>query len=170
MNETFTPESDASAPSTFAPVSMRTFCFLISRAQALAISSSSSGRIWSSASSSTTSVPSRPSADAISVPDAPAPITHSRDGCSLSSHMPAVSRMRLPNWRSRIGFATEPHASTTRSVSISVPSNWPPIFTLPSSVTEPKPSIRSILFFLNSIPTPPVSVLTTLSRCLAAPE
>src|SRR5215217_9471052 len=25
---------------------------------------------------------------------------------------------------------------------ISVPSNWPPIFTLPSSVTEAKPSIR----------------------------
>ena len=37
------------------------------------------------------------------------------------------------------------------SASISVPSNWPPIFTLPSSVTEPKPSITSILFFLNSI-------------------
>ena len=37
------------------------------------------------------------------------------------------------------------------SASISVPSNWPPIFTLPSSVTEPKPSIKSILFFLNSI-------------------
>ena len=166
---TDTDESEASTPSTFAPVSMRTFCFATSRAQALAISGSSSGRIWSSASSSTTSVPSRPSAEAISVPEAPAPITHRRLGCSFSSHMPAVSRIRLPNWRSRIGLATEPQARITRSVWISVPSNWPPIFTLPSSVTEPKPSIRSISFFLKSPATPPVSVLITLSRCLTAP-
>ena len=166
---TFTPSSEASAPSTLAPVSMRTFCFLISRAQAFAISGSSSGRIWSSASSSVTSVPSRPSAEAISVPDAPAPITHSFFGCSFSSHIAAVSRMRLPNWRSRIGLGTEPTARITRSVSISVPSNWPPIFTLASSVTEPKPSIRSTLFFSSSMPTPLVSVLITLSRCFVAP-
>ena len=83
-----------------------------------------------SASSSSTSVPSRPSAEAISVPEAPAPITHSRLGCSFRSHMPAVSRMRLPNRRSRIGFGTDPVARTTRSALISVPSNWPPIFTL----------------------------------------
>ena len=148
---------------------MRTFCFLISRATAFEISSSSSGRICGSASSSSTSVPSRPKADAISVPDAPAPITHSRDGCSSNSHIADVSRMRFPNFRSRIGFATEPHASTTRSVSISVPSNWPPILTLPSSVTEPKPSIRSMPFFLKRPATPPVSVLMTLSRCFVAP-
>ncbi len=166
---TDTDESEASTFSTFAPVSMRTFCFLISRAQALAISGSSSGRIWSSASSRSTSVPSRPRAEAISVPDAPAPITHRRPGCSFSSHMPAVSRMRLPNWRSRIGLATDPVASTTRSAFISVPSNWPPIFTLPSSVTEPNPSIRSMPFFLNRPATPLVSVLITLSRCLVAP-
>ncbi len=72
--------------------------------------------------------------------------------------------MRPPNERPRIGFAAVPQASTTRSVWISVPSNWPPIFTLPSSVTEPKPSIRSTLFFLSSIATPLVSVFTTLSR------
>ena len=69
-----------------------------------------------------------------------------------------------------MGLATEPQARITRSVWISVPSNWPPIFTLASSVTEPKPSIRSILFFSSSIATPLVSVLTTLSRCLVAPE
>ena len=149
---------------------MRTFCFLISRAAARAMSSSSSGRIWSRASSSTTSVPSRPSADAISVPDAPAPITHSFEGSSLSSHIPAVSSTRPPNERSSSGLATDPVARITRSVWISVPSNCPPIFTLPSSVTDPKPSIRSILFFLNSPATPPVSVLITLSRCLTAPE
>ena len=84
--------------------------------------------------------------------------------------MAAVSRMRLPNCRSRIGLATDPVARITRSVSISVPSNWPPILTLPSSVTEPKPSIRSILFLSKSMPTPLVRVLTTLSRCLVAPE
>ena len=141
MKDTFTPSSETSAPSTFAPVSIRTFCFLISRAAAFAMSTSSSGRIWSSASSSVTSVPSRPNAEAISVPDAPAPITHSFFGCSFRSHMPAVSRMRLPNFRSRIGLGTEPTARITWSVSISVPSNWPPIFTLASSVTEPKPSM-----------------------------
>ena len=103
------------------------------------------------------------------MPDAPAPITHSFFGCSFRSHIAAVSRMRLPNFRSRSGLGTEPTARITRSVWISVPSNWPPIFTLPSSVTEPKPSIRSILFFSNSIPTPLVSVLMTLSRCFVAP-
>ena len=103
------------------------------------------------------------------MPEAPAPITHSFFGCSFRSHIPAVSSTRLPNFRSRIGFGTEPTARITRSVSISVPSNWPPIFTLASSVTEPKPSIRSILFFSNSIPTPLVSVLMTLSRCFVAP-
>ena len=77
--------------------------------------------------------------------------------------------MRLPNWRSRIGFGTEPTARITRSVSISVPSNWPPIFTLASSVTEPKPSMKSILFLSNSMLTPLVSVLITLSRCFVAP-
>ena len=83
--------------------------------------------------------------------------------------MPEVSRMRLPNWRSRIGLATDPVASTTCPALISVPSNWPPIFTFASSVTEPKPSIRSMPFFLNSPATPLVSVLITLSRCLVAP-
>ena len=77
--------------------------------------------------------------------------------------------MRLPNLRSSSGFAIEPVARITRSAWISVPSNWPPILTLASSVTEPNPSIRSILFFSKSIPTPPVSVLITLSRCLVAP-
>ena len=141
MKDTETLESDAEAPSTFAPVSMRTFCFLISRAHALAMSASSKGRICGSASSSTTSVPKRPNAEAISVPDAPAPMMHSREGCSSRSHIPAVSRIRGPNWRSSSGLATEPQARITRSASISVPSNWPPIFTLASSVTEPKPSM-----------------------------
>ena len=86
-------------------------------------------------------VPSRPRAEPISTPEAPQPTMHSFFGCSFRSHMPAVSSTRLPNCRSRIGFGTEPTARITRSVSISVPSNWPPIFTLASSVTEPKPSM-----------------------------
>ena len=38
------------------------------------------------------------------------------------------------------------------------------------SVTEAKPSIRSILFLSNSIETPLVRVFTTLSRCFVAPS
>ena len=37
------------------------------------------------------------------------------------------------------------------------------------SVTEPKPSIRSTLFFSSSMPTPLVRILITLSRCFVAP-
>jgi hypothetical protein len=81
----------------------------------------------------------------------------------------SVPSTRPPNWSPRIGLATEPVAMMTLPASISVPSNWPPILTLPSSVTEPWPSIRSILFFLNRPETPPVRVLMTLSRCLATP-
>ena len=69
-----------------------------------------------------------------------------------------------------MGLGTEPVAITTVPASISVPSHWPPIFTLPSSVTEPCPSMYSILFFLKSPLTPPVSVFTTFSRCLETPE
>ena len=61
------------------------------------MSASSSGRICGSASSSTISVPSRANAEATSVPDAPAPITASRFGCSLSSQVAAVSSTRPPN-------------------------------------------------------------------------
>ena len=164
-----TPSPVCSTPSTFAPVTICTFCLAISRAQALAMSLSSSGRIWSSASSRITSVPSRPKADATSVPEAPAPITASRLGCSDVSHMPAVSTIGPPNSSPATGRGTDPHASTTVPASISVPSKEPPTFTLPSSVTEPRPSIRSMPFFSNSIATPPVSVLMTLSRCLVAP-
>ena len=148
---------------------MFTFCLAISLAHARAISFSSRGRIWSSASSRITSVPRRPKADATSVPDAPAPITASRLGWSAVSHIPAVSTIRPPNWRSPTGRGIEPQARITEPASISEPSNEPPTFTLASSVTEPKPSIRSILFFSNSIDTPPVSVLITLSRCFLAP-
>ena len=69
-----------------------------------------------------------------------------------------------------MGLAIDPQARITRSVWISVPSNCPPIFTLASSVTEAKPSIRSMPFFLNSPATPLVRVLITLSRCLTAPS
>ena len=89
--------SPASAPSTFASVTISMFCFFSSRAACRAISSSSSGRICGSASSRTTSVPIRPNALAISVPDAPAPITASRFGCSPRCQQAAVSRMRSPN-------------------------------------------------------------------------
>ena len=153
----------------FASVTIFTFCFAISRAHARAMSLSSSGRICGSASNRWTSVPSRPNAEATSVPDAPAPTTASFAGCSSSAHIVSVDRTRLPNWRPRIGLGTEPQASTTLSVSITVPSNWPPIFTFASSSIEPNPSITSTLFFLSSPATPPVSFLTTSSRWLVTP-
>jgi hypothetical protein len=69
-----------------------------------------------------------------------------------------------------IGLGIEPQARTTRSVSSSSPSFWAPMRTLASSVSAPKPSTSSILFFSNSIETPPVRVFTTLSRCFVAPS
>ena len=102
---------------------MFTFCLAISRAAARAMSLSSSGRICGSASNSVTSVPSRPNALATSLPDAPAPITASRLGCSSRPHIVSVERTRLPNWRPSNGLGTDPHARITWPASISVPSN-----------------------------------------------
>ena len=49
---------------------------------------------------------------------------------------------RPPNCVPGIGFGTEPVARITHFVaSISLPSKFPPTFTLPSSVTDPKPSM-----------------------------
>ncbi len=59
---------------------------------------------------------------------------------------------------------TDPVAMMTILAAISVPSNWPPTRTLPSSVTDACPSMTSILFFLKRPATPPVSVETTFSR------
>ena len=67
-------------------------------------------------------------------------------------------------------MATEPVARTTLPASISWPSKEPPTLTLPSSVSEPWPWIVSMPFFSNSIATPEVRILMTLSRCAVAPE
>ena len=72
--------------------------------------------------------------------------------------------MRPPNSVPGSGLGTEPVARMTVFASISVPSKLPPTLTLPSSVTEPWPSMYSILFFLNRPATPPVSVEMTFSR------
>ena len=72
--------------------------------------------------------------------------------------------MRPPNCVPGSGLGTEPVARMTVLASISVPSKLPPTFTLPSSVTEPWPSMYSILFFLKRPATPPVSVLMTFCR------
>ena len=58
-------------------------------------------------------VPSRAYAQAISVPDAPAPITAIDAGSSLSAHASSVPITLPPNSRPGIGFLTEPVASTT---------------------------------------------------------
>ena len=103
-----------------------------SEATTFAISASSSGRIWSSISISTTSVPKRPNAEAISAPEAPAPITASRAGCSFSVHIPSVSSTRPSKLVPGIGSDTEPVARTTFSASTS----------LPSTATRPLPGQR----------------------------
>ena len=69
-----------------------------------------------------------------------------------------------PNCVPGSGFFTEPVARMTNFAAISVPSKLPPTLTLPSSVTEPWPSMTSMPFFFMSPATPPVSVLTTFLR------
>ena len=58
------------------------------------------------------------------------------------------------------GLGIEPVAITT----VLACSTWSFTRTLPSSVSEPSPSITSTLFFFIRPPTPPVSVLITLRR------
>jgi hypothetical protein len=82
----------------------------------------------------------------------------------LSAHASSVPITRPPNCVPGIGLGIEPVASTTVLASMTVPSKLPPTFTLPSSVSEPKPSMRSILFFLKRPPTPPTSVEMTFAR------
>ena len=70
-------------------------------------------------------------------------------GSSSSAHAPSVPITRPPNCVPGIGFGTEPVARMTHFVaSISVPSKLPPTLTLPSSVTEPKPSMYVDLVLL----------------------
>ena len=65
-----------------------------------------------------------------------------RPGSSSSAHAPSVPITRPPNCVPGIGFGTEPVAMIRHFVaSISVPSKFPPTFTLPSLVTAPKPSM-----------------------------
>src|ERR1044071_5990840 len=158
----------SSPPCTFStsvPVLTEMFCLASERPTTLEMSASSVGSTRSSASNSSTSVPMRPYADAISAPDAPAPTTAILPGSDSNAHASSVPITRPPNCVAGIGFGTEPVASTTQVLaSITLPSKFPPTLTLPPSVTEPKPSIRSILFFLNSPPTPPTRVEMTLPR------
>ena len=99
------------------------------------------------------------------MPDAPAPTTAIFCGSSSNAHASSVPTMRPPNSVPGIGFGIEPVARITHFVaSISVPSKLPPTFTLPSLVSDPKPSMYSTLFLRNSPDTPPVSVEITLRR------
>ena len=118
------------------------FCLASARPATLEMSASSVGSTRSSASKSSTSVPSRPYAEAISAPEAPAPTTAILPGSSGSAHASSVPITRPPNCVPGIGFGTEPVARITHLVaSISVPSKLPPTLTLPSAVTDPKPSM-----------------------------
>ena len=117
-----------------------------------------------------TSEPSRAYADAISVPDAPAPTTASVAGSSVSAHASSVPMTRPPKWVPGSGFFTEPVARITNFAPYSVPSKLPPTLTLPSSVTTPWPSMTSMAFFLKRPLTPPVSVLMTFLRRAPTPS
>ncbi len=115
------------------------FCLASVRPAILEMSASSVGSTRSSASNSRTSLPSRPYAEAISAPDAPAPTTARRPGSESSAQAPSVLMTRPPNSVPGIGLGTEPVASTTHFVaSIASPSRT---WTLPSAVTEAKPSM-----------------------------
>ena len=81
-------------------------------------------------------------------------------GSSSSAHASSVPITRPPNWAPGIGRLTEPVASTIVLAEIS----WPPTVSVPSPVSVASPSIRSILFFLSSPATPPVSVEITFLR------
>jgi hypothetical protein len=102
----------------------------------------------------------RPYADAISAPDAPAPITAIVSGSCSSAHASSVPITRPPKLVPGTGFGIEPVAITT----VFACSSWSPTRTLPSGVSEPSPSITSTPFFFIRPPTPPVSVLITLRR------
>ena len=141
-NENVTLSSEAWTFSTLVPVWMVMFCLASARPAILEMSASSVGSTRSSISNSRTSVPRRPYAEAISVPDAPAPTTAIFAGSSSSAHASSVPITRPPNWVPGIGLGIDPVASTTHLVaSISVPSKFPPTLTLPSAVTDPKPSM-----------------------------
>ena len=118
-----------------------------------------------SASSSTTSVPSRPNADG----DLGAGRARADHGEPLGLLLERPARRRVehavaelePEQRLGDRAGGEDHLAGLDLVAVEAAADR----TLPSSVSEPWPSIRSILFFLKSPATPPVSVLITLSRC-----
>ena len=94
------------------------------------------------------------------MPDAPAPMTASVCGSSSSAHASSVPITRPPKVVPGTGLGTEPVASTTVLASYSVS----PTRTFASAVSDPTPSITSMLFFFIRPPTPPVRVLITLRR------
>ena len=83
------------------------------RSTSLEMSASSVGSTRSTASSSSTSLPRRANAEAISVPEAPQPTTARRAGTSASAHASSVPITRPPNSTPGIDRGTDPVASTT---------------------------------------------------------
>ena len=136
------------------------FCFESARPATFEMSASSVGSTRSSASNSSTCVPMRPYAEAISAPDAPAPITAMRLGSSSSAHASSVPITRPPKLVPGTGLGIEPVAITTFLAS----NSWSPTLTFPAGVSDATPSITSTWFFFIRPPTPPVSVLITLRR------
>ena len=97
------------------------------------------------------------------MPDAPAPTTTIVLGSSVqrprllgADHAAAELRAR-----DRLLDRAGGEDDALRRVDLVAVEVAEPTLTLPSPVTAPWPSMTSISFFLNSPPTPPVSVLTT---------
>ncbi len=130
------------------------------------MSASSVGSRRSSASSSSTSLPSRANAEAISAPDAPAPTTARRAGTSGSAHASSVPITRPPNSTPGIGRGIEPVAriDAARGDFHRLGVERVDQHVAVGRQRARSPSITSMPSFLNSPPTPEVSVETTFSR------
>ena len=152
-------------PVTRAPSRISMPWLLIALAASLAIWSSAAARKSGNASSTVTSDPSRRQTLPSSRPITPAPMTPSRLGTSLNSSAPLLSTMRSPSvLATGMLMGSEPVAMMMFSaLTVCWLPSWAVMATLPSPSSSAEPSMRVILFFLNSPAMPPVSCLTILS-------
>ena len=136
-----------------------------SRRASLARRRSKPGRKSGSASSTTTSAPSRAHTLPSSSPITPAPITPSRDGTSEKAKAPVESTMRSPSTGAGgMSMGTEPGASTTcRACNVRPSPAWGEKATRFSVSSCPCPASASTPLPANSVPMPPVSCATTAS-------
>ena len=147
-----------------------TFCLPISRAAARAMSLSSSGRICGSASSRCTSVPSRPNA---MPPRCRTRRRRSRRAAGLLVEAPTSSRWRARACRTAGRAAASAPSRVARTTVAGLDLGAVELAADPhvAVVGDRRRSPRSRRSCSSSAasPTPPVSFLTTLSRCAPTP-